>query len=79
MQKFDTELFDTSSEDEGMLSISLFLDPDGITVDSEVLAFDFYDLMGNVGGFLGLFLGASILSMYDALKSSLTRMNQYKK
>ncbi len=38
---------------------------------SEVLAYDFYDLVGNVGGFLGLFLGVSILSLYDGAKSIL--------
>ncbi len=32
---------------------------------SEALVYDFYDLVGNVGGFLGLFLGVSILSLFD--------------
>ena len=30
--------------------------------------------VGNVGGFLGLFLGASILSMYDGVKSNVQRL-----
>ncbi len=55
----------------GVLEIRIFLDPDVIVIDHEVLAFDFYDLMGNIGGFLGLFLGVSILSIYDFLGGSL--------
>ncbi len=33
-----------------------------------------YDLIGNVGGFLGLFLGASILSMYDGVKENVQKL-----
>ncbi len=45
--------------------IDIFLSPGGVTEDTEVLNYDGYDLVGNVGGFLGLFLGASFLSLYD--------------
>ncbi len=52
-------------EDDGKIAVSFFLAPGGIMATSEVLAYDFFDLVGNVGGFLGLFLGVSILSLFD--------------
>ncbi len=47
--------------------IGIFLTTGGVTEHTEVLSYDGYDLVGNMGGFLGLFLGASILSVYDIL------------
>ena len=37
----------------------------GMPYSEEVLVFDFLDMVGNVGGYLGLFLGISILSIFD--------------
>ncbi len=37
----------------------------GIPHKEEVVVFTIIDLIGNVGGFLGLLLGASLLSIYD--------------
>ncbi len=51
-----------------------FLAPGGVLLEREMLVYDFYDLVGNVGGFLGLFLGASILSMYDGVKNNMQRL-----
>ena len=36
-----------------------------IVVTEEVLAYTIEDLVADFGGYLGLLLGASILSMYD--------------
>lgn len=44
----------------------MFLASGGVPHEEEVLVFDLLDLVGNIGGFLGLFLGASLLSMLDA-------------
>ena len=46
----------------------LNLRPGGTPVETEVLVFDLFDLVGNVGGFLGLFLGASLLTLLDEAK-----------
>ncbi len=51
-----------------------FLAPGGVLIESEILVYDMYDLIGNVGGFLGLFLGASILSMYDGVKENVQKL-----
>ncbi len=49
------------------LEVGVFLSPNGVPAHTQVLAYDGHALVGNVGGFLGLFLGASILSIYDLL------------
>ncbi len=47
------------------MEVYFYLATGGMTSRKEVLAYDFYDLLGNVGGFLGLFLGVSVLSLFD--------------
>ncbi len=49
-----------------ILYAAFYLAPGAIMSNTEVLAYDFYDLVGNIGGFLGLFLGVSILALFDA-------------
>ncbi len=51
-------------------ALTLYLAPGAIPVETEVQVFDFLDLVGNVGGFLGLLLGASILTIMDGLKEA---------
>ncbi len=53
--------------------LRLGLAPGGVTHTTEVLSYDFYDFVGNVGGFLGLCLGASILSIYDEAGAAIAR------
>ncbi len=54
--------------------------PGAIMVETEVMAYDIYDLVGNVGGFLGLFLGASILSLFDGARAEIVpRMKMFLK
>lgn len=62
-EKFQTVLFALSSG--------------GVTVEEDVVLFDGYDLVGNVGGYLGLTLGASILSIYDALAAAAARRRAF--
>jgi hypothetical protein len=47
--------------------MGFFLSPNGVTRRMEVLVYDANYLIGNIGGFLGLFLGASLLSIYDSI------------
>ncbi len=53
--------------------VQLFLGASGVPYEEEVLVFDFLDLVGNVGGYLGLFLGASFLSLFDKVQRFLDR------
>ena len=54
--------------------------PGAIMVETEVMAYDIYDLVGNVDGFLGLFLGASILSLFDGARAAIVpRMKMFLK
>ena len=50
--------------------IGLYLASGSVDHAKEVLVFDLMDLIGNVGGFLGLFLGASIMSVFDEAKNA---------
>ncbi len=46
-------------------TLALMLATGGLVTETEVTLFDGLDLVGNVGGYLGLLLGASVLSIYD--------------
>ncbi len=50
--------------------IGLYLASGSVDHAKEVLVFDLMDLIGNVGGFLGLFLGASIMTVFDEAKNA---------
>ncbi len=43
--------------------INLFLSPLGIRDNKEVLVFDVLEMIGNIGGYLGLLLGWSVMSV----------------
>ncbi len=58
------------------LWVWFYLAPGGLIVEKEILVYDFYDLIGNVGGFLGLFLGVSVLSIYDGINDSWQKMKK---
>ncbi len=45
------------------MNIGFFLAPTGVTLKREVLVFDALELIGNVGGYLGLLLGWSAMSL----------------
>ena len=44
------------------------------TVKSEFLAYDLGSLVGDLGGMVGMLLGASILALYDLAYSSMLRI-----
>ncbi len=54
----------------------LYLKPGGIPYEEEILMYDMLDLIGNVGGFLGLLLGASILSLMDSGREFAIKMSK---
>ncbi len=60
-------------------SLGLNLSPGGLFRQREVLVFDALDLIGNVGGFLGLLLGASVLTLLDGGKAAFDRCAVKKK
>ncbi len=64
-----------SSEEYGFFDtcLRLYLSPAGVLHKHEVLIYDMGDLVGDIGGFLGLFLGASIVSLYDEVIQVLKR------
>ncbi len=43
--------------------VALYLAPSGITMKREVLVFDALEMIGNIGGYLGLLLGWSAMSL----------------
>jgi hypothetical protein len=62
-------LYDTNK----IIRLDLYISAAAIRTDSEKLVYDFYDLVGNIGGFLGLLLGWSLLSVYDSAKEKTVR------
>ena len=50
------------------MQISLFFSHPTITVEEEVYLYDGQSFFGEVGGYMGLLLGASILSMYEDIE-----------
>ena len=46
--------------------ISLFFSQPTITVETEVYLYDGISFFGEVGGYMGLYLGFSMLSIYEA-------------
>ncbi len=57
--------------------LNVYIVSGGTSFSEEVFVFDFLDMVGNIGGFLGLFLGVSILSIYDL--ASTTVSSNYRK
>ena len=48
--------------------VLFYASPQGEEVRTETYIYDFYNLIGDIGGVLGLLLGASLLSVYDETK-----------
>ncbi len=51
-----------------LVQVFVFLSPKATSAETEVLAYDFYSLVGDVGGYLGLLLGVSLLTLFDILR-----------
>ncbi len=65
---------DGEEGDCGNFRVSFFLHPGGLISEREIITYDIDSLVGNVGGFLGLFLGASCLSIFDSLVNKMGAM-----
>jgi hypothetical protein len=50
---------------QNMAKVDLFFGSSSITDVEEVVAYDFDDLLGDIGGVMGLFLGASIFTTME--------------
>ena len=49
-----------------------------VEVIEETLAYKFQDLFADFGGYLGLLLGASIMSLYDIIMEVISRLRNLK-
>ncbi len=58
---------------EQLLVFSVFITDPSYTVEREVLKYDVKDLVADVGGYLGLLLGASILNAVEYFTAALSR------
>ncbi len=56
-------------------ALNIFIASGGMPYSEEVLVFDFLDMVGNVGGYLGLFLGISILSIFDLATTTVEKIS----
>ncbi len=56
--------FSKNNTDNRLLSMTIYTDQLSIPVEEVVLSYDNQDAMADVGGFLGLLLGASFLSIF---------------
>ncbi len=55
-------------EQSGAIYLKIFLKPIGVSVKKENLVFDALDMVGNIGGYLGLLLGWSLLSLFSVFQ-----------
>ncbi len=46
--------------------LRIYLSPNGVLFKKEVLVFDALEMIGNIGGYLGMLLGWSVLSFFTA-------------
>ncbi len=58
--------------------IGLYLRSGGIPYQEEVRVYNLLDFIGNVGGFLGLLLGASLVSVFDQIVAALKKCQSAK-
>ncbi len=59
---------ETYASDHGAISLWITLKSNGVTLKNEALVFDALDMIGNIGGYLGLFLGWSLLSLFGMVQ-----------
>ncbi|XP_059083151.1 uncharacterized protein LOC131880512 [Tigriopus californicus] len=65
---------DEHEEGEYHVHMSLSYKEPEIVVETENLAYDLNDLIGDIGGYLGLLLGASVLTIWDICSKFLSLM-----
>ena len=52
---------------DATIHVDMFFAKSEVIQEREVLIYDFYDMVGDVGGYLGLLLGVSLLSIYEVI------------
>ena len=53
--------------DENYFVVKVLLKQSDYKETEQMKAYDFIDLMGNIGGYIGMFLGYALLNMADTL------------
>ena len=53
------------------MELNLIYSKSEITIAKDVVFYDGYDTIGDIGGYMGLLLGASLLSIYDSVSELL--------
>ena len=72
--KYHMEVTDRSSKlDKGnnTLSLTFYIKDSSYTEEEQYIIYDFNSFIADVGGYMGLLLGSSFLSLYDELESCL--------
>ncbi len=64
-------------EQSGAIYLKIFLKPIGVSVKKETLVFDALDMVGNIGGYLGLLLGWSLLSLFSVFQKKVNSAINY--
>ena len=57
---------EVTAAEKDILSVNLYIAADSYEVKEEVLRYTRGDLIADIGGYLGLLLGSSVLAMYDS-------------
>ncbi len=60
-------------QNNSSVSLRVYLLPVGVTYQKEVLVFDGLDMVANVGGYLGLLLGWSCLTIFEAASNKFAK------
>ncbi len=67
---FENAFADAPGVDEAGFAVQAWvhLSPKATEVRTEIVVYDFYSLIGDIGGVMGLLLGTSFLSLYDTFR-----------
>ncbi len=76
MYTYITNFDEVVDSEHGGITLVLALKPNGITMKKEVLVFDALDMIGNIGGYLGLLLGWSILSLFNVVQKKISKRKE---
>ncbi len=77
MKLHDRPLKKESNSSLQMHQLVLYLSPGEIPYVEEVYMYNLLDFVGNVGGFLGLLLGASLISLFDQAMTTLSNWQRF--
>ncbi len=70
---FENRFADDPSIDQANFTVQtwIHLSPKATEVRTEIVVYDFYSLIGDIGGVMGLLLGTSFISLYDIVQEFL--------